>query len=291
MPLEVPGVKQPLTDQEYWNAYWSDAKALGGNSRFSKLKSWIKSLVGPGRIAYFARTYSDYVLWEGIYPRFLANQSGKSVIEIGSAPGRFLLRLKKEFGLDPYGVEYAAEGVEQNKAVFSKAGVPADHVLFFDAFGAEFLNAYRDRFDFVLSRGVIEHFDDPSSVINAHLDVLKPGGLLIITVPNYRGLNWMLKRTFDGASLPGHNLNTMKPEVFRKAFVKSGLTELHCGPFGSIDISMSRPNKRGGLLWALYMLLEKAQLPLNALMRMVWGTQAPNSRFTSPFLIYVGRKA
>ena len=51
-------------------------------------------------------------------------------------------------------------------------------------------------FDVVMSRGFIEHFDEPSSVVDRHLDLLKPGGLLVVSIPNLRGVNGLLTRFF-----------------------------------------------------------------------------------------------
>jgi len=36
--------------------------------------------------------------------------------------------------------------------------------------------------------GFIEHFDEPVGVVVRHLDLLKPGGILLLGVPNYGGI-------------------------------------------------------------------------------------------------------
>ncbi len=43
-------------------------------------------------------------------------------------------------------------------------------------------------FDIVFSFGLIEHFDNPDIILKKHIDLLKPGGLLICIVPNVCGL-------------------------------------------------------------------------------------------------------
>jgi 2-polyprenyl-3-methyl-5-hydroxy-6-metoxy-1,4-benzoquinol methylase len=44
----------------------------------------------------------------------------------------------------------------------------------------------------VISFGFIEHFDNPENVIQKHLDLLKPGGILIVGVPNFTGIHGIL---------------------------------------------------------------------------------------------------
>ena len=258
---------------------------------WSACKKWLRNRVGAERISYLGRSYADYVLWDAIYHRFLHDKPNASALELGSAPGRNLVRLGNTFGLQPFGVEYSEAGVMQNRGVFRQAGIPEDHVIFADAFSADFLGSYSNRFDTVFSNGVIEHFTDPSKVIDVHIAVVKPGGLLLVSIPNYRWTNWLLKRIFDGDSLPEHNLNNMKPEVFRQLFANRSIEELYCAPYGSINVGISQPLRRKGWRWACYLLLEKIQLPLNLILRTCFGANAPNSRFTSPFLLYVGRKA
>jgi SAM-dependent methyltransferase len=281
-----------LTDKSYWNQHWD--KAEGATDRppsfWKRTKLALRKAVGAERLSWLTLTYREHAFWKGLAPRFFGPMEGASVLEVGSAPGDYLVRLRDEFAVNPYGVEYAEVGVEQNKATFRRAGVPEDHVIFADAFSESFLKSHANQFDAVFSRGVIEHFTDPSEIIDAHIKVLKPGGILLISVPNYRWLCWLLKRTFDGQSIPEHNLNTMKPDVFAKAFEGRGLSPLFCGFYGTIDLGVSQPHNPGRLKWLAYMLCEKAQLPLNFVLRALFGTNGPNSRFTSPFLLYVGRK-
>ena len=65
---------------------------------------------------------------------------------------------------------------------------------------------------------------------------------------------------------------------------------LFCNFYGTIDLGVSQPHNSGRIKWLAYMLCEKAQLPLNFALRALFGTKGPNCRFTSPFLLYVGRK-
>ena len=106
---------------------------------------------------------------------------GAAVVEIGSAPGEHLVRLSETFGLVPYGIEYSAAGVEVNRAVFAARGLDPENVIQMDFFSDECLLSCRERFDVVVSRGFIEHFADAAQVVDRHLELLKPGGLVSST--------------------------------------------------------------------------------------------------------------
>jgi 2-polyprenyl-3-methyl-5-hydroxy-6-metoxy-1,4-benzoquinol methylase len=61
----------------------------------------------------------------------------------------------------------------------------------------------------LVSWGPIEHFTDTESVISAHVNLLKPGGILIVSIPNLRGFNrWQVER-WAADLLPLHNLSML----------------------------------------------------------------------------------
>jgi SAM-dependent methyltransferase len=49
-----------------------------------------------------------------------------------------------------------------------------------------------ESFDLVYSSGLIEHFEDMRGVVGEHLRLLKPGGQLVLIVPNLLGLQGKL---------------------------------------------------------------------------------------------------
>ena len=51
-------------------------------------------------------------------------------------------------------------------------------------------------YDVVYSLGLIEHFVDRVSIVERHVRLARPGGLLILGVPNFRGLTGWFLRTF-----------------------------------------------------------------------------------------------
>src|SRR5262245_47942965 len=96
-----------LTDRAYWDEKYNGDSTAG----VSELQrpGLVKRLLGPRAVEY-ARNYPDYVLWDVIYPDNLPRQASKRVLEVGSAPGDHLVQLWKQFGYEPWGVEYSQQG-------------------------------------------------------------------------------------------------------------------------------------------------------------------------------------
>lgn len=58
----------------------------------------------------------------------------------------------------------------------------------------DFARAHANRADVVLSLGVVEHHPEPAAVIARHAVVLRPGGTLVLMVPNRRSLVGLSRR-------------------------------------------------------------------------------------------------
>jgi 2-polyprenyl-3-methyl-5-hydroxy-6-metoxy-1,4-benzoquinol methylase len=280
-----------LTDKEYWEGlYQSMAPGIQVPPKESSLKLLMKKLMGR-RLFEILTAYDDYLLWQVVFPRYFpADCTQLSIVEIGSAPGDFLVRFAKTFGAQPYGVEYTSNGAEQNRQSFLANGISAENVIEADFFSDDFLEANRERFDIVISRGFIEHFVEVEAVVARHTALLKKGGLLFILIPNLRGIYYPWTRNFNPEQLPLHNLDLMRLQKFREAFSPSALEILRCSYFGTFSFWMftapaveHRTNK-------VIRFLHIVQRGLNPLLRLVFGSTGCESATFSPNLIFIGKK-
>lgn len=100
---------------------------------------------------------------------------GKDVLEIGCATGDLLLKLQRE-GAMVKGLEISdfAAAVARKRGLDVTAGT-------IEAFAPE----NEAKFDVVLALEVIEHVLSPTRFIANVARVLKPGGLLVLSTPNY----------------------------------------------------------------------------------------------------------
>jgi len=140
-----------------------------------------------------------------------------------------------------------------------------------------------------MSRGFIEHFEDPSRVVDRHLELLKPGGLLIVTIPNLRGINHALTRLFHRELIPMHNLEIMSRVRFLQLFDAAKVRLLTCAYIGTFSFYLFGV-KAGSRLAPLLRACMKVQAVLNLLFRLCLGDRGAENRFTSPQLVFIGSK-
>lgn len=107
---------------------------------------------------------------------------GVQTIELGSGRGD-LSALLAQRGAQVTLLDASSSALIQASRRFHRLGLGARYERA-DLLGS--LAAYRSRFDVALSSGVIEHFRgaDRIRVVRAHYEVLRPGGLAVISVPN-----------------------------------------------------------------------------------------------------------
>lgn len=243
---------------------------------------------GPKRPAIEPRTFSDRCLWD-IYARHLPTGSGLRLLEIGSAPGNHLVALHRRFGFIPYGVEYTESGVALNRDLFIRNALPPTNVIHSDVFSPGFQSEYREFFDVVLSRGFIEHFEDPREAVRSHLALLKPGGTMVVMIPNLTGINATLTRFFAKATLRQHNLTIMRLDRFREVFDLTGLEERYCSYYGIFDFDLFDADRKG-VRDVIRRAGKGGQLFLNVLFHMLFRHGGPQHPAVSPYLVFVGIK-
>lgn len=272
-----------LSDKQYWDALYRQKQTQPAENQKIRQKKSIEELL---RVTPF-RGYADYFLWEKIYPRFLNNKKGEKIVEIGSAPGRELVRMHEVFGLVPYGIEYSEAGVKLNRQEFASHGIDPDNVIHADFLSGEIGEKYKEYFDIVISNGFIEHFDNPREVVDKHINILKKGGLLIISIPNLRGFNYIMQYLFQHSVIQIHNIGIMQTDEYKKLFNDEHLSLQYCGYYGTLNFNLyaSKDKSIGSYFLKLFKIM---QLPLNSLFRLILGKHGLESKIFSPYLIYIG---
>ena len=164
------------------------------------------------------------------------------VLEVGCAPGKWLAFMAREFGLKPSGVEYSDAGMKATLENFRILGLTPDAI-----FTGDFFEMKPPRqFDAVMSFGFIEHFSDVDSVVERHLQWLKPGGVLILGVPNFTGIYSPIQRVLDKNILEKHNLDIMNLDYFRGLGRRLSLEPVFLDYVGSFEPTLFIANYRLG---------------------------------------------
>ena len=155
---------------------------------------------------------------------------GASVLEVGGAPGGYLAYIHRRCDCRCAILDYSSSGCALARENFKALGVELD-VYQRDLFAAGLPN----HFDFVYSLGLIEHFDDFGAVVAAQAKLVKPGGALLIGVPNFRGVNGWFARRIDRARFDSHNLAAMDAAGWDGFEQELGLRRLFRGYVGGFE--------------------------------------------------------
>jgi SAM-dependent methyltransferase len=209
-----------LTDTAFWERYWG---------RFSLPDAIDES-----------RSF-DRGLARGLRQRLEGSQG--HVLEIGCAPGRWLAFLSRQFGLGVSGIEYTADGAAATRRNLRLLGVRNADIR-----EADFLTTTPSPiYDVVVSFGFVEHFTDVGAVIRRHAAWTRPGGQVIIGVPNFRGVHGWLQKGLDPEVLARHNLAIMDVDRLAELGSESGLVTQSIEYLGSLEPSLpiSHPGVKG----------------------------------------------
>lgn len=195
----------------------------------------------------------------------------KKLIEIGCMPLNYIIDMFYDFGIIPYGVDYTDKGVRAAKRIMKQHYIPPDQIIKADFLDKSFQEKYKETFDFVLSRGFIEHFIDVDEVVEKHANILKDNEIMIFTVPN---LKYMQYLTDYKKKRKTHNMRILEFNNFRKLFKEYDIITLK--PIGVFSFNLVTP--RFKLLQVVLNILYKL-IPFNL-----------NNKATSPYFMCICKK-
>jgi 2-polyprenyl-3-methyl-5-hydroxy-6-metoxy-1,4-benzoquinol methylase len=205
--------------------------------------------------------------------RFLSNAGGGDAIEIGCGTGNFMVYINKEFGYRVDGLDYS-DNLEYVRTNLTYNGIHDAELIKADFF--EFVPARK--YDLVLSGGFAEHFDDHELVVRKHAEWAKPGGLVVIIVPNLTHIHKLLCGWFAPEILRVHRFPLMQHKTMRRTLEGAGLQVLHCEYQTTFRPTYQLPRVMDFSVRAVRKLLQ------------ISGLDDIGNRFGSPYLISVSRK-
>lgn len=243
---------RPLTGADFWDDFWK--------------KTTLPVLPDPAKS--YERCYLD------LFERHFRPDPGRTVFEAGCAPGMWLAHFHRRFGYAPYGCDISPRGLALTEENLKLCGAPAK-IAACDLFSFK-----ADKpFDVVLSINFIEHFDNPWPVLDRQVELLAPGGTLVLSVPNLTRLNaWLTRPAF----LAAHNQAVMNKAFFEDFAARSDLRALFLGYIGGFEPDLVGPERSA--------LLRRGVLKTLRILRGLPGAGRVNAPFFSAFLVGVFRK-
>ncbi|MGC8822960.1 MAG: class I SAM-dependent methyltransferase [Desulfurella sp.] len=243
---------QHLTDKGFWEKYW-----------LSK-----KNLTVP-----LPRKY----LFSELFEKIVHDKPIKTALEIGGFPGFYSVYLKKFFNIDTFLVDLVIFEEITDKLLEAN-NLPMNSIKVYEA--DIFTWKTEKKFDLVYSNGFIEHFGDTLSVIQLHKEFLNPGGVVFITLPNFKNINGLFQKVFDIENYKKHNISCMNPNFLKEKTEQAGFINVRVFYYGYFSIWLENEARKKWLARCLRSIL---YYPLKSICKLF----RFNHKFLSPYLIII----
>lgn len=260
--------------QKYWNDSWAVSNLPEViNPRDTHLNNWINRRFHQ----FFQRIFSS------------SDTSSMRLLEVGCATSAWLPYFAKEFGFQVTGLDYSPNGCDMARQVLAASNVTAEVVC------ANLFSPPEDmleKFDVIVSIGVVEHFEDTSACLKALSAFLKPGGMIFTNIPNMVGAIGSLQKVTNKPVYDVHQL--IDPKMLKDAHERAGFKVLDCNffvstSFGVCNLTGTSTRTATGLLKKIFIAL------ISRVSMLVWLLEDrlgpfPTYRWSSPYINCVARK-
>ncbi len=139
---------------EHWQKFWEEADTLDLDDVYGTDGRLVREITGLGDL------------------------TGKRVLEVGAGTGRDAVALVRA-GAEVLTLDYVPGSLGLTIKAADLSGVTVSPVCG-DGTGSPFAD---NTFDVVFHQGLLEHFRDPLPMLRDNIRILKPGGTLVVDVP------------------------------------------------------------------------------------------------------------
>jgi SAM-dependent methyltransferase len=176
---------------------------------------------------YIERYIEDLAWWRMVYRERLEmledvlDERRRRLLDVGSGPGYFLAEAV-ERGWSATGIEPSSRAVEHSRSL---------GLTIVDGFLGQETAPDLGTFDVVHLSEVLEHIPDAHDLVDCAVELLRPGGLLFILVPNDESPFQHVLHEHCGYApwwiAPPHHVNYFSAESLRRLVERHGLEVVH----------------------------------------------------------------
>jgi len=135
---------------------------------------------------------------------------GKTVLDVGCGTGLLCYEIAKSGARRVVGIDFSNEAVRVAKNKYQHKSLE---------FIVDDLKAHKGQYDTIVSLGTLEHMDDPLTALRQMKKLLKPGGTILLTTPNWtnpRGYVLQTIRQIFDIKITLADLHYLTPIEFEK---------------------------------------------------------------------------
>lgn len=251
----------------YWNDSWSKVefpKAFDENN--NSLDNYVNL-----QLHYF-------------FKNLLQDKKKFSVLEIGCANSIWPIYFYQYFNAEVCGLDYSEIGCEKSRALLKYYKIPGV-IYYADLFSPP--SDLLQKFDLVVSFGVMEHFEDTSNCLKSCAAFVKAGGLLLTLIPNIPSIIGFIQKRIDQKVYDVHVPLTKKQLI--DAHESAHLKVIHCDYFMSMNLNVVNSGSFSSHKFNSFL-----RRVLSGVSKIFWilekyGLKIPQNRFTSPYIASVAK--
>jgi SAM-dependent methyltransferase len=224
---------QQLTPVETWHMSTHDKAAEAGDRTGREYwDGWWERRPLPRPFDPFGKGLQNYPYrrFHLFYSDLFTDARGQRLIEIGCAQSVYLPYFVRYFGLNVAGIDQSELGCKRARQILDRERVHGE-IYCGDFFAPP--PETEGVFDWAVSYGVLEHFDDTAGAVRAVARFLKSCGRIITIVPNLTGILGRYQRLLDRKLFEAHV--PLSAERLAEAHRDAGLeveSALYVLPFG-----------------------------------------------------------
>lgn len=183
---------------------------------------------------------SQFPVWRHYYGDVLPSDKSASILDAGCGDGGFVFFMQEQGYTHVTGVDVSVQQIQQGSSLGIKGLTVADL--------REYLSN-TEPLDCIVARDVIEHFtrQEAFELLSMMAQKLKPGGRLIMQVPNGEGIYFTSIFFGDYTHEVAYTVGSV-----RQLFLNAGFTSSYCLPTGPVPHNWRGRIRQG--LWAVKVL-------------------------------------